>query len=117
MAKRLIETCEECGRDQDPAVDGTLYRLTFDVMCTAQQEGYRTFVLVAQQARVICARCIGSDLLRRFKPVSASAVGNVECPRCKAPAGIQCKTENGWGYHPERYDAATRLWREEHPEK
>lgn len=67
--RRQIEVCAECGADQDPQTVKVVYLVTVQKL---EPQGNSPSVglvfddMTQRAGRIICQRCIGSDVLRRF---------------------------------------------------
>lgn len=76
MKTRYIQSCDECGRDQDPARVERLFVLTLEVhtpqelkddhgaSCLTFMNSHRE----RESTRTLCERCIMPELVRRYAP-------------------------------------------------
>lgn len=76
MKARYVQSCDECGRDQDPARVSKLYVLTLEVHEPAPlRDGSGGECLTFLNAhprtactRTLCERCIMPEVVRRYAP-------------------------------------------------
>jgi len=72
---RYIQSCDDCGRDQDPARVERLYVLTLEVHEPHLMRDGQTSCLTfrskhthTESTRTLCERCIMPEVVRRYAP-------------------------------------------------